>query len=341
MTNPTQDFNKYFTNLDTVGSCLALRDKLMKEGRIKDIKHKILEADKSQKQQLGQQLNQLKKAVQEACDQAISKIQAQQEKDKFLDFDPSFYSQEYYSSKGHIHPVSLVLQEMVSIFMQMGFDVFDQDLLISQWANFTSVNMPEYHPARDMQDTFFLKQKDQKGEQYLMRTQMTANISKYIQNRKPPFKVIFPGLAFRNEDIDATHDINFYQLDMWLIDKKANLSQLVTLIQQFFACFFKDAGLKVRLRPSYFPFVNPGFEGDICMPFEFSKGSQKAKEEKWIEVGGAGPIHKKVLELNGLDPNEWQGIAFGFGVDRLAQIKLKTSGISQFFNANLNFLRGR
>jgi phenylalanyl-tRNA synthetase alpha chain len=174
-----------------------------------------------------------------------------------------------------------------------------------------------------------------------MRTQVTANAVKYSESHNPPFRVIFPGVVFRNENIDATHDINFTQFDMWLVDKRASMSQLITLIQHFFREFFNDSSINVRLRPSYFPFTQPSMEGDISCPFCSGNGCRICKQTGWIEVFGAGPIHTQVLKNMKLDPQEFQGIAFGFGVDRLAQLKLGISGISQFYNGNLSFLKGK
>ncbi|NJK71833.1 MAG: hypothetical protein HC932_06415 [Thermales bacterium] len=163
--------------------------------------------------------------------------------------------------------MSIVVEEIVDIFSKIGFDVFEGSLVESQWYNFTSVNTPDYHPARDMQDTFFLKQKDTEGYNFVMRTQVTASAVKYAKSHPAPFKVIFPGIVFRNENVDATHDINFTQFDMWIVDKKTNLAQLVGLIKKFFEEFFDGKNIKVRFRPSYFPFTQPSLEGDISCPF--------------------------------------------------------------------------
>ncbi len=334
------DYNQEFKGLKTVTACLSKRDELMDNGRIAEIKQIIKTATPEQKKSLGAELNILKKAVMEASNIAIQKIQEEAEKDNFIKFDPTFYSDKYSQNKGNLHPVTEITKEIVDIFTRLGFDVYDSNLVQSQWYNFTSVNIPDFHPARDMQDTFFLKQEDEKGEQYVMRTQVTANAVKYAETHKPPFRVIFPGLVFRNENIDPTHDINFTQFDMWLVDKKASISQLLTLVQNFYAEFFDDPNLKVRTRPSFFPFTHPSMEGDITCPFCHGKGCRICKQTGWIEVFGAGPINREVIKNMKLDPEEWQGIAFGFGIDRLVQIKLKISNLSQFYNGHLSFLEG-
>jgi phenylalanyl-tRNA synthetase alpha chain len=333
-----------FANLNTVTACLEKRDQLASCGEFEEIKNDLKTASAEQKKLLGAKLNHLRQALNQAADSRIQLIQREQEKDEFTNFDPTFYSPYYKDSKnksGSIHPLSLVVREIVDIFGRLGFDVYDSDLVESQWYNFTSVNIPDYHPARGMQDTFFLEQKDEDGQNYVMRTQVTSNAVKYTQSHAAPFRVIFPGLVFRAEDIDATHDINFTQFDMWLVDKQATVSQLVTLVQHFFSVFFKDPDLKVRLRQSYFPFTLPSMEGDISCPYCHGQGCRICKKTGWIEVFGAGPIHPKVIENMGLESTEWQGIAFGFGIDRLAQLKFKLTGISQFYNGHLEFLKGR
>lgn len=327
------DYYTFFQDLQTVSGCLNQRDHLLKSQDVQELKARLAEADTETKKILGKQLNTLRQAIKEACDRRIQEIQAKQDlEEQFETFDPTFFCKNAQTKPAYLHPISLVTKEIVEIFYRFGFDVFEGEQVERQWYNFTTVGTPDYHPARSMQDTFFLEQKDQLGENLVMRTQVTANIARYAEKHPAPFRVIFPGIAFRAENIDATHDINFHQFDMWLVDRQCSLSQLVTLIRQFFQEFFQDPDLQVRLRPSYFPFTQPSFEGDIfCKWF---KGGQ------WIEVFGAGPIHRQVLKNIGLDPQEWQGLAFGFGLTRLAQLKFQVTGLDQFYSGNLNFLKG-
>ena len=329
----TNGFVPLFQNCQTVNQCLQLRDELSNSGEFAEIKNQLQTAPKEQKKELGKKLNVIRKSITEACDSRIQAIQEEQMKDNFVEYDPTFSSDKYQEvKKGSLHPITEVTEEVVSIFSKFGFSVFDGPLIEKQWYNFTSVGTPDYHPARGMQDTYFLEQEDESGENYVMRTQVTANVARYAEENKPPFKVIFPGLAFRSENPDATHDINFHQLDMWMIDKNLSISQLVTMLQNFFQAFFDDKNLKVRLRPSYFPFTQPSFEVDIYS--EWFKGG------RWIEVAGAGPIHRQVIKNIGLDDNEWQGLAFGLGITRLAQLKHRIVGLGQFYDGNLEFVKG-
>ena len=334
-----------FQNLETVTACLACRDEIMSTGRAAEIKTLLKTAPKNEKKLLGQELNQLRMEVQAACDARIQEIQAEQEKDVFVNFDPTFYLTDTPTTPGRLHPITELTAEIVQIFTRLGFDVYEGSLIRTQYFNFTSMNTPEHHPARDLQDTFYLEEKDEDGEAYLLRTQMSGNAVEYARSHKPPFRVIFPGIVFRNENMDATHDINFTQFDMWLVNKDVKLSHLITLAKLFFAEFFQAEDLQVRLRPSYFPFTQPSLEGDISCPFCGGKGCRVCKQTGWIEVFGAGPIHEKVLENMELPPREdgeeWTGMAWGFGIDRLAQLRLGVSGITQFYNGNLKFLRGQ
>jgi phenylalanyl-tRNA synthetase alpha chain len=337
----SSNFSQSFATLDSISQCLKVRDELLNSGRILEIKNYISQATSEEKKSLGKELSEIRNNIQLECDKKIQKIQTEQEKDNYTQYDPSFHSEKYKAPIGSLHPLTITIDKITSIFANLGFDVFDGNHIESQYYNFTSVNTPDYHPARDMQDTFFVEQKDENDEHYVMRTQVTANAVKYAQSHKPPFRVIFPGIVFRNENIDATHDINFTQFDMWLVDKRATMGQLITLIQHFFREFFNDESITVRMRPSYFPFTQPSLEGDISCPFCKGKGCRICKQTGWIEVFGAGPIHTNVIKNMNLDPQKFQGIAFGFGVDRLAQLKLGVSGISQFYNGNLSFLKGK
>jgi len=322
-----------FYSLSTVSQCIELRDELTQGDEFAVIKLELSQSQGDVKKALGARLNELRKTIYDACNYRISQIQQEQEQDNFIDFDATFHSSKNVLEKGSLHPITEVTKDIVEYHVRMGFDTFEGNQVETQYNNFTTVGTPGHHPARGMQDTFWLEQKDSLGENYVMRTQVTANLIPYATNHPAPFKVIFPGFAFRAENIDATHDINFHQVDFWVIDKNTTTAQLVTIVTEFLKHFFEDPTLQLRLRPSYFPFVLPTFEIDIFLPW--FKGGQ------WVEVGGAGPIHKEVIANCGLDPKEWNGIAWDFGLTRLAQLKLHIRGLSQFYDGNLDFLKGR
>jgi len=324
-----------FASKETVSNCLKLRDEMTSSQDFENLKREIVEGSGENKKILGKKLGVWRQNIQKACDERINKIQTEKEKDNFVDFDPTFY----YSNKfvpGNLHPLTLIFRQAFAIFAKMGFDVYDGQQIQSQWNNFTSVGTPNHHPARAMQDTFWLEEKCENGENLVLRTQMTSSLYEYSELQKKqnngelkPFRVILEGIVFRAENIDSTHDINFHQFDGWLVDKQISISQLITLLTEFLTEFFEQQ-IEIRLRPSYFPFTEPSLEIDMFCPW--FKGGQ------WIEIAGAGPIDHKVLANIGFDPKVWQGLAFGFGLTRLAQLKLQITGLGQFYNNNLDFL---
>jgi phenylalanyl-tRNA synthetase alpha chain len=326
------DFLTQFQQLKTVSACLALRDELSTSGPIADLKNQLISADKEGKIHLGQELNKLKQDLKIISDTRIQEIQSKLEKDNFTEFDPTFYSKNYANNLGNLHPITNITNEIVQIFQNMGFAVADGPLVETQDACFTKLNMPDYHPARSMQDTFFLAQKDNIGENYVMRTHTSGVQYRFGSTHKPPIRIVVPGQVYRNEKIDATHDIMFHQIECLYIDERVSLSHLKTLIEFFYREFFGDSKLVARFRPSYFPYTVPSLEVDISNPF---------KPGAWLEVGGCGLVHPEVLEGFGIDSSSYQGLAFGFGLDRMAQLKLNLSGLGQFFDSNLKFLEGR
>jgi len=326
----------------TVNEALKLRDELMKSGIILELSEKLKSTQvKEEKIQFGQQLQGLKADLLKTSDDWIQGLQLQAEKnEKIENFDPTFYNKNISLTPKRIHPVTQIIEELVSIYKSMGFTVADGPLVETQWYNFTALNIPGYHPARGMQDTFFLDQKDEKGENLVLRTQTSDVQIRYMENHKPPIRIIVPGIVYRNEDIDATHDMQFHQMEGLVVDKNITIGHLKFFLEQTFKKFFEDENVKIRLRSSYFPFVSPGYEVDFECPFCHGKGCKVCKTTGWIECVGAGLVHPNVLKNCGIDPNEYQGFAFGFGVDRLAQMKLGISGLSQFYNSNLSFLEG-
>jgi len=335
------DYSNYFSDLKTVSACLEKRDELGNTGRIREIKDLITLANPEAKKLLGAELNKLKKALQQSCDEQIQALQSHLEVDEVVDFDPTFHSNKYLTRQGSLHPITIVMNEIVEIFQKIGFDVADGPLVETQWYNFTSLNQPSYHPARAMQDTFYLDLKDEKKENYVMRTQTSGMQIRYGETHEPPIRVVVPGQVYRNENIDATHDIMFHQIECLVVDRRVSISQLKTVLQSLFAQLFEDKSLVIRFRPSYFPYTIPSMEYDISCPFCHGKGCRVCKQTGWIEIGGAGLVHPGVIKNINLNPDEWQGFAFGFGVDRVTQFKLGISGIGQFFNGNLGFLRGQ
>lgn len=252
-------------------------------------------------------------------------------------------------TRGHLHPLTLVEKEIRQIFRGMNFSIVDGPEVESEYYNFDALNIPPNHPAREMWDTFWLKtslsNKSNNKRNYLnkdeakfnhpnlLRTHTSPVQVRYMETHQPPFQIIVPGRVFRYEATDASHEINFYQVEGLVVGKEINLSNFKFIIEQFLKKFFSGRKIKFRYRPSYFPFVEPGLEVDIKLEGE------KGKDEKWLEVMGAGMVHPRVFEYAHYNPREWQGFAFGVGLDRLAMIKYKIPDIRIFYSGDLRFIR--
>lgn len=328
-----------FDNLETVNSCLKHKDSLLNSTEIENIKKDLIQATKEEKKILGQKLNQIKEEINQKCNERIQEIQKLQIKDDFLDFDPTFFSSKYLTNDGNLHLITIFSKKILDIFSDLGFVVSDGPLLETQEYCFDLLNMPSYHPARGMQDTFYLEKKDKNNKNYVLRTHTSSVQIRFGKNNKPPFKMVSCGKVFRNEKIDATHDITFNQVECLIINKQVTLSHLKSLITIFYRKFFENDSLKVRFRTSYFPYTIPSLEVDVSNIFSEDKNS-RLYGQKWIEIGGSGLVHRQVIENLGLDSSLWQGLAFGFGIERMIQLKLQLQGINQFYQSDYRLNKG-
>ena len=237
------------------------------------------------------------------------------------------------SEKGSLHPITIIQKQVEDSFMRMGFDVYDSMELTTEYLNFDAVNIPKTHPARDMQDTFWIE-----GEHQVLATQTSCMQNLILRNKKTPIRAIIPGRVFRNEDVDATHDNTFYQVEGIVVDKNINIGNLKYTITTMLSDIFGKE-VKIRMRPGYFPFVEPGVEVDFSCPFCNGEGCKICKGSGWIEFMGAGLIHPNVIKNGGLDPKEYSGFAFGFGLNRLVMIKYVIPDMRYFMNADIRFLK--
>ncbi len=247
---------------------------------------------------------------------------------------------------GHLHILTQVEQEISDIFCSLGFDIADGPEVETEFYNFDALNIPADHPARDMQDTFWLRQKisnDQfsisknKGQRLLLRTHTSPVQVRYMEAHEPPFRIIVPGRIFRSEATDASHEHTFYQFESLFVDTNVSVGHFKYVAELFFSRFFgKHIG--IRLRPSYFPFVEPGFEFDIACTVCDGKGCSSCHGTGWLEIGGAGMVNQKVFEAAGYERDRWKGFAWGFGTNRLAMMKYKIPDIRLFQSGDLRFL---
>lgn len=229
--------------------------------------------------------------------------------------------------KGHLHPITSTIREIYSVFHELGFEIALGPELEYEYYNFDSLNIPADHPSRDMQDTFWIKE-DKKSDRFgrrLLATQTSAVQIRFMETHKPPFRTIVPGKVFRNEATDATHEAQFFQLEGLLVDKNVSLAHLKGILEEAFKKLFGPKA-EIRFRPSYFPFVEPGVEVDVKWG------------DRWLEVVGAGLVHPNVMRAGGLDPSQWQGFAFAFGIDRIVMLKHNIDDIRLLYSGDLRFV---
>ena len=235
---------------------------------------------------------------------------------------------------GSIHPVSQVMDELAEIFADLGFAVATGPEIEDDWHNFTALNIPESHPARAMHDTFYIEGRPD----LVLRTHTSPVQIRTMMTQKPPIRIIAPGRVYRS-DSDATHTPMFHQVEGLVIDKTATLANLRWTLETFIKAFFEVDDVALRFRPSYFPFTEPSVEVDVGYSSKTGKPAGPGQVDKWLEVLGSGMVHRRVIEACGLDANEYQGFAFGCGIDRLAMLKYGMNDLRPFFDADLRWLK--
>ncbi len=244
--------------------------------------------------------------------------------------------------RGSIHPVSQVMDELAEIFADMGFAVAEGPEIEDDWHNFTALNIPPAHPSRAMHDTFYFDREDANGHKMLLRTHTSPVQIRTMTSQRPPIRIIAPGRVYRS-DSDATHTPMFHQIEGLVIDKGIHLGHLKWTLETFLKAFFERDDITIRMRPSYFPFTEPSAEIDIGYTLMAGKrvigGSPGDADFGWMEVLGSGMVHPNVIANCGLDPDVWQGFAFGTGVDRLAMLKYGMDDLRAFFDGDLRWLQ--
>jgi len=243
---------------------------------------------------------------------------------------------------GTIHPVSQVMDELAEIFADLGFAVATGPEIETDWHNFSALNIPDTHPARAMHDTFYLAGVEPGGDEKLVKRVLRTHTSpvqiRTMTGQQPPIRIIAPGRTYRS-DSDATHTPMFHQVEGLVIDKGITLAHLKWTLETFLKAFFERDDIVLRLRPSYFPFTEPSAEVDVGYTIEKGKRVIGGSGGGWMEVLGSGMVHPKVIEACGLDPNEWQGFAFGCGIDRLAMLKYGMDDLRAFFDGDIRWLK--
>ena len=309
---------------------------LGKSGTITEMVKGIGQLPPEERRDAGQQLNILKNAVADAIDAKKDVLEAAA-LDASLATDRIDVTLPHRPEEaGRIHPISQTIDEMVAIFCEMGFTVAEGPDIESDFYNFTALNIPEEHPARQEHDPFYLPP-DEEGRRKVLRTHTSPVQIRTMEAGKPPFRMICPGRVYRC-DSDMTHTPMFHQVEGLLIDETSNFGHLKGLLEDFLHAFFERDDLSVRLRPSYFPFTEPSAEVDIQCVKCSGKGCRVCSHTGWIEVLGCGMVNPKVLEMSGLDSETYRGFAFGMGVERLSMLRYGIDDLRLNFDNDLRFL---
>ena len=300
-----------------------------KKGILNDFFEKFKEVPNEQKKEFGQVINLLKTTAEEKVKSIQEGLENQQES-KGIYGDLTRTGEPI--TIGSRHPISLVKNQIIDIFSTIGFNVSEGPEIEDDWHNFTALNLPEYHPARDMQDTFFI----QTNPDVLLRTHTSSVQVRYMENNKPPIRTISPGRVFRNEAISSRSHCIFHQVEGLYIDKDVSFADLKQTLLYFTKEMFGKS--KIRLRPSYFPFTEPSAEIDIYWGLKTETDYRITKGTGWLEIGGCGMVDPNVLTNCGINPDEYNGFAFGMGVERIAMLLYQIGDIRMFYENDVRFL---
>jgi len=317
---------------------------LGKKGRITALMKTLGQMDPEERKTKGQELNKLKDEIADIIREQEESLKKKEMAARLTTEEMDITLSTRPNAKGKIHPISQTMEELVTIFGAMGFGVAEGPDIEDDWHNFTALNFPPGHPAREMQDTFFLPEDpDEEGEQAkkLLRTHTSSVQIRHMQDNEPPHKVICFGRTYRS-DYDMTHTPMFHQMECLHIDKGITMAHLKGCLTDFVRAFFEMDDLPVRFRPSFFPFVEPGAEVDIGY-YKQGEGIKlgRAKEsvdQKWMEILGSGMVHPNVLKNCGVDPEEYQGYAFGCGIERITMLKYGIPDLRTFFDSDVRWL---
>jgi phenylalanyl-tRNA synthetase alpha chain len=307
---------------------------LGRKGELSKILRGLAILSAEEKKTIGRMANDLKLEIAKKFKEAGELIGRSAVKKEFLDVTLPGEKIE----RGHLHPITQLQNELEDLFISLGFMILDGPELESDYYNFEALNIPKFHPARDMQDTFYVDKKNEKGEMDLvMRTHTSPVQIRAMKKYGAPLRLVVPGRVFRSEAIDASHEHTFYQLEGLMVDKDISIANLISVVQEMLSSILKQE-IKIRVRPGYFPFVEPGLEIDVSCTICQGKGCPSCKQGGWMEMIGAGMVHPNVLRAGGIDPLKFIGFAFGMGINRLVMLKYGIDDIRLFNSGDLRFL---
>lgn len=308
-----------------------------KEGELTKILRSLDDLPKEERKKTGFWANKVKQELISAFNKTHNRIRAAElfKKEEFFDVTLPGKKKEM----GHAHPLTQVRIEVEEIFKSMGFEVHEGNELTNMYYNFLALNFPKDHPAMDSYDTFFVKSEARDLAQKQVMRAHTSNMQvKIMEQKKPPLRVIVPGRCFRNEATDASHEHTFYQCEGFLVDENISVANLIYTLREFLKAYFKKQDVNIRLRPGYFPFVEPGFELDFECNICGGRGCSVCKHTGWLELIPCGMIHPNVLKSAGYPYGKYSGFAFGMGLTRLVMMKYNIDDIRLFMSGDLRFL---
>ncbi len=338
MKNKLQKLKEGFLEqLNRVGNISELRELeikyLARKGELNEIMHSLKDLDVEIRRDIGEAANKIKTELQGKYEEVRRMLENRREQ---VSVDITLPGEKMPS--GHLNPITIVQNELEDLFISLGFVIADGPELESDYYNFTALNMPPFHPARDMQDTFYVDSKNKAGQYDLvMRTHTSPVQIRAMQKYGAPLKALMPGRCFRSEATDARHEHTFYQVEGIMIDKNINFANLKSLLEIVGQKLF-GPNTALRMRPKFYPFVEPGNNGEYTCFLCQGKGCRVCKQTGWLEIVGAGLIHPDVLRAGGIDPEVYSGLAFGFGLNRLAMLKYNINDIRLFNSGDIKFL---
>lgn len=305
---------------------------LGKKGKIVEVLKDLKNVEAQKRKEIAMIANEIKAEVEKSIESKKEELKEKEYEKRIYNAKKIDLSLPTDLNIGSLHPITVVQKELEEIFQSMGFTVEDGNEVETEYNNFEAVNVPKHHPARDMQDTFWLEN----GQ--LLKTQTSAAQNKIMKKYGTPLKAIFPGRCFRNEELDASHENTFFQMEGMMIDKEVSIANLIYFMKTLLSEIFKR-DVEVRLRPGFFPFVEPGFELDIKCLYCGGQGCKVCKHGGWIELCPCGMIHPNVLKMGGIDPEEYSGFAFGLGLSRLAMMKYGINDLRILNSGDLRSLK--
>lgn len=330
------DFNKEYESIQKIPDLLNLKAKYIgKQGPLADVMKNLKDASPEEKKALGSKANELKGTIEALVSKKLLEIEVQEINQSLQQNKMDLSLTDSVLEKGlqaaGLHPVTIIQQEIEDIFISMGFEVLDGPHIEDEFHNFEALNIPATHPARDMQDTFWFADK-----KHLLRTHTSTIQVRGMKERKPPFRFVGPGKVFRCERTDASHEMVFHQLEGMMVGTDVSVGNLIYFMKTLLTEIFKK-NVEVRLRPGFFPFVEPGFELDIKCLICSGKGCSVCKQVGWVELLPCGMVHPNVLKAGGIDPEVHSGFAFGLGLDRLVMMRYGIDDIRHLHSADLRF----